>query len=71
MKSFSTILQGEEATEEYAIEFARCFDFSESETEEVTTRHKYYFIFIDTVNGIKIYYQWRADYYFFVPELED
>lgn len=68
MKSFSTILQGEEATEEYAIEFARCFDFSEDETEEVTTRDKNY---IDTVNGIEIYYQWRADYYFFVPESED
>lgn len=68
MVTYSTILQGSEATEENARNFAQHFDFSEDETEEAATMHKTY---IDTVNGVEIYYQYGADYYFFAPENED
>ena len=63
MKAYSVILQGEEATEHNARNFALWFDFSESEVEEYSGAHNDY---IDTVNGIDIYYQYGADYYFFV-----
>ena len=66
MKVYSVILQGSEATEQNAINFAQGFDFSESEVEEYNTRDKTY---IDTINGIDIYYQYGADYYFFTDEL--
>ena len=66
MKVYSVILQGSESTEQNAINFAQGFDFSESEVEEYNTRDKTY---IDTINGIDIYYQYGADYYFFTDEL--
>jgi len=62
MKTYSTILQGSEATEENARFFAQEFDFSEDEEEEYQGRDHQ---FIDTVNGIDIYYHFGADYYFF------
>ena len=62
METYSTILQGSEATEKNAIEFAQGFDFSQSELEESNIKFKTY---IDTVNGIEIYYDYGADYYFF------
>jgi hypothetical protein len=62
MKTFSTILQGSEATQENAIDFARGFDFSEDETEESSMTFSRYF---DTIDGINIYYNYGADYYFF------
>ena len=62
MKTFDAILQGSEANEENAIDYARGMDFSECEIEEYNTKDKTY---IDTVNGIDIYYQYVADYYFF------
>ena len=68
MITYSTILQGSEATEENALNFAQCFDFSEDETEDTINLHRTY---IDTVNGIEIYYQYGADYYFFAPQDED
>jgi hypothetical protein len=68
MITFSTILQGSEATEENAINFALGFDFSEDETEETTIAHSKY---IDTKNGIDIYYNYCADYYFFAPEEDE
>lgn len=62
MITYSTILQGSEATEENAISFAQGFDFSEDEQTEFFPIH---FNYIDTVNGIEIYYDYGADYYFF------
>jgi len=62
MKTFSTILQGSEATEENAYNFAQGYDFSEDETEEATIFNTSY---IDTISGIMIYYNYVADYYFF------
>jgi hypothetical protein len=34
MKTFNTILQGSEAEESFALEFAQDFDFSEDKTED-------------------------------------
>ncbi|MFT6841802.1 MAG: hypothetical protein ACI8Q1_000239 [Parvicella sp.] len=65
MKVFDSICQGSDATEEIAREFASGFDFSESETSELNSPFKSY---IDTVNGIEIYYDYAADYYFFSPK---
>jgi hypothetical protein len=62
MVTYSTILQGSEATEENARNFAQGFDFSECETEEFNYNSSNY---IDTVSGIDIYYNWKANYYFF------
>lgn len=67
MKTFSTILQGSEAEESFALEFAQGYDFSEDKTEDYnrTLHHDRY---INTVNGIEIYYNRTADYYFFSSE---
>jgi hypothetical protein len=65
MLSFSTILQGSEATEKNAIGFANYFDFSEDEIEET---HLSNAVFFATVNGISIYYNYGADYYFFTAD---
>jgi hypothetical protein len=65
MLTFSTILQGSEATEKNAIGFANYFDFSEDEIEETPFIHCRFFA---TINGISIYYNYGADYYFFSPD---
>ena len=64
MKIYSTILQGSEAIENKAIEFSQSYDFSEDDIEEYQL-HNYYDDYIDTINGIDIYYNTTADYYFF------
>lgn len=64
MITFSTILQGYEAELNFAYDFALSFDFSEDETEEFN--YSYFDCqFIDCINGIQIYYNKVADYYFF------
>lgn len=63
MKTYDTILQNSEATEQNAIEFAQSYDFSEDEVSEFNTCNKTY---INTVNGVDIYYDYAGDYYFFV-----
>lgn len=62
MLVYSTILQGSEATEKNALNFAQGYDFSEDETENFNYNSSY---FVDTVNGIDIHYNYKADYYFF------
>jgi hypothetical protein len=69
MKTYSTILQGHEATEEQAIEYAQGFDFSEDDKEDYSF-NVHYDNYIDTVNGIDVYYNNTADYYFFTDENE-
>tara|TARA_R110002096_G_scaffold137605_1_gene291014 strand:- start:268 stop:468 length:201 start_codon:yes stop_codon:yes gene_type:complete len=64
MKSYSTILQGSDAIEDKAVDFALGYDFSQDELEEVTNIDFWY---IDTLQGVEIYYHFRADYYFFCP----
>lgn len=64
MKIYDTILQGSDATEKNAREWALGYDFSQDESQE----HKFNWIhhtFIDEVKGINIYYNSTADYYFF------
>ena len=65
MLTYSTILQGEEASEDNAINFAQGYDFSEDEITEFFPIH---FDYIDCINGIEIYYDFAADYYFFAEK---
>ena len=67
MKTFSTILQGSEAIEGQALDFAQGFDFSEDETEDYSYNINYD-NYIDTINGIEVDYNAPADYYFFSSE---
>ncbi len=63
MLIYDHILQDHEATEENAIAHAQDFDWMETPlTEQDKPRHSQH---IDTVNGIDIYYDYGADYYFF------
>jgi len=68
MKIYDIILQGSEATEQNAIDLCNGLDWSEVEVYE--DRMYEYSSYFDTVNGIDIYYDYGADYYYFVdPEL--
>ena len=71
-RAYDVILDGNEAyyggeeiglsADDYAVDFASGFVFSECEcTEQVIGYHNY----INTVNGIGVYYDYGADYYFF------
>lgn len=62
MKTFNFILQGHEATEENARNAARGLDWTAEETEDFNLNNSN---FIDSINGIDIYYNYAADYYFF------
>lgn len=63
--TFDFILEGWEAeTENDAIEFAQAFDFSETESHHQNIGYARH---VDTVNGIEVYYDYGADYYFFCP----
>jgi len=67
MKLYDHILQGEEATESNAYDHARGFDFMESDiTEQPRPTHSKY---IDNVNGVSIWYDYGADYYFFEDDV--
>ena len=56
------ICQGHEATIETARDMALGLDWSEYEIEPQEISHSR---FEDTVNGLDIYYNYGADYYFF------
>ena len=65
--TYDVILNGWEAeTEADAIEFARAFDFSDLDISE--NCRIAYGRYVDSTNGIKVYYDYGADYYFFCPE---
>lgn len=64
MKTYDIILQGSEATLENAIDLCNGLDWSEVEVSEQNLPNKSY---QDTINGIDIYYDFAADYYFFSP----
>lgn len=49
-------------SEEEVIEWVNGYVFNESETSDSNIKYGRY---IDTVNGIEIYYDYGADYYFF------
>lgn len=63
--TYDVILQGDNATEEKAKELAQGLVWGEVETSEMNIKyHKY----IKTINGVGIYYDYGADYYFFTDE---
>lgn len=67
MQTYDLILQGDEATEENAINTANGLDWQEIETtEQPKPRHSRH---VTSVNGIDIYYDYGADYYFFADEM--
>lgn len=65
---FDHILQGEEATEENAYDHARGVDWMDVGTTPQRLPNGTY---IDTVNGVEIYYDRAADYYYFAPAEND
>jgi hypothetical protein len=62
---FDYILQGSEATEENAMDAARGLDWQEIETKEGNYPNLRY---VDTVNGVGIYYNYGTDDYYFTDE---
>ena len=66
-KTFDVTLNGYEAeTEQDAVNWARGFVFDECEPSEQSIQYGRY---IETVDGIEVYYDFGADYYFFCPEI--
>ena len=65
MLAYDPIL--ENSTELEALDYARGLCWGEVESREQTIKYKNY---IDTINGVGIYYDFGADYYFFTDESE-
>ena len=65
MKIYNHILQGHEATEENAKDHARGLDWQGMEHKEGNPINLMHTEHVDTINGIRIYYDFTADYYFF------
>ena len=59
---YDAILQGDEATEANALDYARGMVWDEVEASEQDIK---YAEFVDTVDGVDVYYDYGADYYFF------
>ena len=67
--TFDVILEGYQVeSHEDAVDWARGFVFGECESSEQNIGYSQY---IDTVNGIDVYYDYGADYYFFTDETEE
>jgi hypothetical protein len=64
--SYDAILQNGE-TEQDAIDYARGMAWNEIECTECSIANAQH---IDTVDGIEVYYDFSADYYFFCPSSE-
>jgi hypothetical protein len=62
---FDYILQGSEASEENAMEHAKYFEWSNLDK---TVQKLPNLSYVDTVDGVEIYYDRAADYYAFAPE---
>jgi hypothetical protein len=67
-KFFNYILQGSDATEENAIQAANGLDWQEIEVSDEDFPNLQY---VDTVNGVGIYYNYGHDAYYFTDESED
>lgn len=65
MKTYNVTLQGHSYTHAQAVEWARGFVFSECELTDNNIRFK---DSIGTANGVEVWYDFGADYYFFSPE---
>jgi hypothetical protein len=63
--TFDAIYNG---TESEALDYARGMVWDEVEVSEQTIANGRY---IDTVNDVDVYYDFGADYYFFVEDLEE
>ena len=63
---YDFLLQGSEATEENAIDCANGLDWSEIETYEADYP---YLTYVDTINGIDIWYNYGHDAYYFTEEI--
>lgn len=61
--TFDHVLQGEAASLENAIDTAQGLDWSEIETSEFTPT--YHCDYCESINGVGIWYDSCADYYFF------
>ena len=68
MKLFDHILQGSEATEKNAVSHAKGFDFMECTVHEGSHQHMDY---VDTYNGVNIYYNTALDTYHFSPSPQE
>ena len=66
MLVYEAILDGYN-TQQGAIDYARGMVWSECEATEQNIKYKDY---IDTINGVGVYYDFGADYYFFTDETE-
>ena len=67
MLVYGAILDGYN-TQQGAIDYARGMVWGECEATEQNIKYRDY---IDTVDGIGVYYDFGADYYFFTDESED
>lgn len=66
MTTYDFILQGSEATEENAKDFAQDLDWNEvSKTENNGLP---YLDYIETLNGVDIWYDYKGGYYIFSDE---
>lgn len=67
--TYDVTLEGHQAeTEQDAIDYAAGMVWSEIETTEQEIAYGRY---VDTVEGVEVYYDYGADYYFFCPADED
>tara|TARA_R110000796_G_scaffold35605_2_gene91345 strand:+ start:367 stop:582 length:216 start_codon:yes stop_codon:yes gene_type:complete len=60
---YDAILQG--VTQEEALDYARGMVWEEIETTEQEVNHCYP---IETIDGVRVFYNYKADYYFFTDE---
>ena len=65
---YDCILQEGEVDEQDALDWAAGFEFSECETSLQDIKYAQY---VDTINGVGVYYDYGADYYFFTDDEED
>ena len=67
-KTYNAILDGYNNTESDAIEYACGMVWSELDVQDSPIAYANY---IDTIDGVGVYYDYGADYYFFTDETED
>lgn len=65
---YPQILQHGGVDEQEALDWAAGFEFGEHDTQVQDIKYAEY---VDTVNGIGVYYDYGADYYFFTDDEED
>lgn len=63
--TYEATLDGCNNTKEDAIDYARGMVWHELETQEDSIAYANY---IDTIDGVGVYYDYGADYYFFTDE---